>query len=80
MIIKPCCRAWLTDKIYDESPSAAAVVNGRPANGTIEWTLQTTGQTYKEWEAETLNGLRLRSRTKHRLSFSIITNLLTASI
>ena len=34
---------------------ATAVVNGRPANGTIEWKLQTTGQTYKEWEAEKLN-------------------------
>ncbi|MFH7321332.1 DUF4357 domain-containing protein [Desulfurivibrio sp. D14AmB] len=39
-----------------KSPSAAAaVVNGRPANGTIEWKLQATGQTYKEWEAEKLN-------------------------
>jgi len=35
--------------------AAAAVVNGRPANGTIEWKLQTTGQTYKEWEVEKLN-------------------------
>ena len=33
------------------SPSAAAaVVNGRPANGTIEWKTA-AGQTYKEWEA-----------------------------
>lgn len=33
------------------SPSAAAaVVNGRPANGTIEWKTP-AGQTYKEWEA-----------------------------
>ena len=37
------------------SPSAAAaVVNGRPANGTIEWKLQGSGRTYKEWEAEKL--------------------------
>lgn len=37
-----------------KSPSAAAaVVNGRPANGTIEWKL-VNGQTYKEWEAEKL--------------------------
>ncbi|MEQ3637122.1 MAG: GIY-YIG nuclease family protein [Marinobacter sp.] len=36
------------------SPSAAAaVVNGRPANGTIEWKLA-NGQTYKEWEAKKL--------------------------
>ncbi|MBN9507337.1 MAG: GIY-YIG nuclease family protein [Altererythrobacter sp.] len=37
------------------SPSAAAaVVNGRPANGTIEWKNQQTGETYKEWEARDL--------------------------
>ncbi len=36
------------------SPSAAAaVVNGRPANGTVEWKTP-TGQTYKEWEAQQL--------------------------
>ena len=36
------------------SPSAAAaVVNGRPANGTIEWK-EASGLTYKEWEARQL--------------------------
>lgn len=34
------------------SPSAAAaVVNGRPTNGTVEWKVAGTGQTYKAWEA-----------------------------
>lgn len=38
-----------------QSPSAAAaVVNGRPANGTIEWRHETTGETYKEWEMRDL--------------------------
>ena len=38
-----------------QSPSAAAaVINGRPANGTIEWKLASTGETYKEWEAREL--------------------------
>ena len=38
-----------------KSPSAAAaVVNGRPANGTIEWKVEGTAKTYKEWEAEQL--------------------------
>ncbi len=38
------------------SPSAAAaVVNGRPANGTIEWRLEGEGLTYKAWEAQQLN-------------------------
>ena len=36
------------------SPSAAAaVVNGRSANGTVEWKLA-NGKTYKEWETENL--------------------------
>ncbi|MDK4806512.1 MAG: GIY-YIG nuclease family protein [Novosphingobium aromaticivorans] len=35
-----------------QSPSAAAaVVLGRPANGTTEWVNTTTSKTYKEWEA-----------------------------
>ncbi|WP_371090195.1 DUF4357 domain-containing protein [Bradyrhizobium sp. WSM2254] len=38
-----------------QSPSAAAaVVNGRPANGTMEWKTP-GGQTYKEWEAQQLS-------------------------
>jgi hypothetical protein len=37
------------------SPSAAAaVVNGRNANGTTEWVLKGTDTTYKEWEAALL--------------------------
>jgi hypothetical protein len=38
-----------------KSPSAAAaVVNGRPTNGTTEWKVQGRPTTYKEWEAEQL--------------------------
>jgi hypothetical protein len=38
-----------------KSPSAAAaVVNGRPANGTFEWKVQGQAKTYKQWEAEKL--------------------------
>lgn len=38
-----------------KSPSAAAaVVNGRPDNGTIEWKVQGQSKTYKQWEAEQL--------------------------
>ncbi len=37
------------------SPSAAAaVVNGRPTNGTVEWRVAGSGQTYKAWEAAQL--------------------------
>jgi hypothetical protein len=38
-----------------KSPSAAAaVVNGRPANGTLEWKVRGQPKTYKQWEAERL--------------------------
>lgn len=37
------------------SPSAAAaVVDGRPANGRIEWKVKATGQTYADWEVAQL--------------------------
>ncbi|MDR3044899.1 MAG: GIY-YIG nuclease family protein [Desulfovibrio sp.] len=37
------------------SPSAAAaVVVGRNSNGTTSWKLESTGETYKEWEARQL--------------------------
>ncbi|GEQ98148.1 hypothetical protein JCM17844_17850 [Iodidimonas gelatinilytica] len=37
------------------SPSAAgAVVNGRPTNGTVEWKVEGSTKTYKDWEAERL--------------------------
>jgi hypothetical protein len=37
------------------SPSAAAaVVCGRPANGTLEWKHEETGETYKQWETRDL--------------------------
>ena len=38
-----------------KSPSAAAaVVNGRPSNGTVEWKVKGQTVTYKRWEAEQL--------------------------
>ena len=41
------------------SPSAAAaVINGRAANGTVEWRTETGGRTYKEWEAQQLSTLK----------------------
>jgi hypothetical protein len=43
-----------TEHTAFRSPSAAAaVVNGRPANGTVEWKTP-NGKTYKEWEADKL--------------------------
>ena len=44
-----------TENYAFKSPSAAAaVVNRRPANGTIEWKVKGQGKTYKQWEAEQL--------------------------
>lgn len=48
-------KAIFTQDYAFKSPSAsAAVVNGRSANGTIEWKISGSGKTYKEWEAEIL--------------------------
>lgn len=45
-----------TENYAFKSPSAAAaVVNGRPANGTLEWKVQGQNKTYKEWEAGQLD-------------------------
>jgi len=44
-----------TESYAFKSPSAAAaIVTGRPANGTIEWKVKGHSKTYKEWEAEQL--------------------------
>jgi hypothetical protein len=52
-------RGMFTENYAFKSPSAAAaVVNGRPANGTTEWRIKASGQTYKEWEQEKLGGVQ----------------------
>lgn len=42
------------DYAFRSPSAAAAVVDGRPANGTLEWRLEGGGMTYKEWEAARL--------------------------
>lgn len=49
------------DYAFKSPSAAAAVVNGRPANGTIEWRLEGGGMTYKEWEAEHLSNLEAQA-------------------
>jgi len=45
-------RCQFAENIAFNSPSAAAaIVDGRAANGTVEWRTVETGATYKEWEA-----------------------------
>jgi len=51
-------RAIFTQDYAFNSPSAAAsVLNGRPANGRIEWREEQSGLTLHEWEAEQLKDL-----------------------
>jgi hypothetical protein len=47
-------RVFAENYAFKSPSAAAAVINGRPANGTIEWKLAGSGKTYKEWEAEKL--------------------------
>ena len=47
-------RLFTANYAFRSPSAAAAVVNGRPANGTIEWKVAGTGQTYKQWEAASL--------------------------
>ena len=48
-------RCVFTENYAFQSPSAAAaVINGRPSNGTTEWRHEGSGETYKEWEARDL--------------------------
>lgn len=45
-----------TENYAFKSPSAAAaVINGRPTNGTLAWKVQGSAMTYKDWEARNLN-------------------------
>lgn len=47
-------RVFAENYAFKSPSAAAAVVNGRSANGTIEWKVAGQGKTYKQWEAETL--------------------------
>lgn len=51
--------AEFTENYAFNSPSAAAaVVNGRPANGRTEWRHASSGMTYADWEADQLQDSR----------------------
>lgn len=47
-------RVFADNYAFSSPSAAAAVITGRPANGTIEWKVQGSPKTYKEWEAERL--------------------------
>jgi hypothetical protein len=45
---------FTSDYAFGSASAAAAVVCGRPSNGTLEWKVKGEGTTYKEWEARQL--------------------------
>jgi len=47
-------RVFAENYAFQSPSAAAAAVNGRPSNGTIEWREAETGQTYKDWERSRL--------------------------
>lgn len=47
-------RIFETGYAFKSPSAAAAVVTGRPANGTVEWKIKGQSKTYKEWETEQL--------------------------
>ena len=47
-------KIFTQDYAFQSTSAAGAVCNGRSTSGPIAWKLKDTGQTYKDWEAETL--------------------------
>ena len=45
---------FTVDYAFQSPSAAAAVVLGRSANGTLEWRVANTSQTYKDWETQQL--------------------------
>jgi hypothetical protein len=45
-------RVFTQNYAFNSPSAAAAVVNGRPASGPMEWKVEGTQKNYKEWEAE----------------------------
>jgi hypothetical protein len=52
-------RIFTENYVFQSPSAAAAAVNGRPSNGTIEWREADTGQTYKEWERARIDATRV---------------------
>ncbi len=51
-------RVFAENYAFQSPSAAAAAVNGRPSNGTIEWRETDTGRTYKDWEQSRLEATR----------------------
>lgn len=49
--------AFTKNYAFKSASAAASVVNARYSNGPVDWRLETTNQTYRDWEAAQLSGL-----------------------
>lgn len=47
-------RVFSANYAFQSPSAAAAIVTGRPANGTLEWKVKGQVKTYKDWEADQL--------------------------
>lgn len=45
------------DYAFKSPSAAAAMIHGRPTNGTVDWKIEGTSQTYKSWEQSQLERL-----------------------
>lgn len=54
LVIQRDVSVFTSDYAFGSASAAAAVVCGRPSNGTLEWKVKGEGATYKEWEARQL--------------------------
>jgi hypothetical protein len=48
--VKNQANGFTKDYAFSSPSAAAAIVAGRSANGRTSWVLQSTGQTYADWE------------------------------
>ena len=46
---------FVTDVVFSSSSAAASIVAARSASGPLEWKLESTGQTYRDWRAARLD-------------------------
>src|SRR3569623_1248927 len=51
----PQLSRFVTDVIFSSASAAASIVAARSAGGPLEWRLEGTGQTYRDWRAARLD-------------------------
>ena len=46
---------FVADVVFSSASAAASIIAARSASGPIEWKLETSGQSYRDWRAEGLD-------------------------